>query len=208
MNKSSSDVSSPEKEVQAVKVEKGEKGDKEQREHSAGQEVAVKTGSEAAMPSANVAEVSPSHLLSPIREVERFFDRLWPRMLMRPLSLDWPSWGGIEELVKNVRVPPINVIDRDDDVLLHIELPGIEKKNIHLSVSDNVLVIKGSSSRRSESKEHDFVRREFAQQDFSRSLILPEGVNADKAVAHLKDGVLEVVLPKEKSLKRRAIEVQ
>lgn len=155
-----------------------------------------------------IAETRPSQLFNPAREVERFFDRLMPHAWMRPFGLDWPAWGGMEETFKNVRAPRLDVIDRDQEILVLAELPGVEKKNIDVSVSDNVLVIKGSVSRESEKQKEGYFRREIARNDFSRSLALPEEVEATKINASLKNGVLEVVLPKKESVQRRPVEVK
>lgn len=170
------------------------------------QEVAVSTVS--TEPRHEIAETHPSQLFSPAREVERFFDRLMPRAWMHPFGLDWPAWGGMEEALKSVRAPRLDVIDRDKEILVRAELPGVEKKNVDVSLSDNVLVIKGSVNRESEKQKEGYFRREIARNDFSRSLALPEGVEMTKINASLKNGVLEVVLPKKESVQRRPVEVK
>lgn len=179
------------------------------------QEVAVSTRSRpeqelaaSAKPFAGIAEMHPSQLFSPVREVERFFDRLMPQAWMRPLNLDWPDWGGLEESFRNVRAPKLDVIDRDKEFLVRAELPGVDRKNVDVSVNDNVLIIKAGVCRESEKKDEGYYRREIARSDFSRSLALPEGVDAAKISASLKNGMLEIVLPKEAAVQRRAVEVK
>lgn len=167
------------------------------------QEVAVST-----KPSTEIAETLPTNFFSPIREVERLFDRLLPSAWMRPMSLDWPAWGGFEETFKNLRTPRLDVVDRDKEVLIRVELPGVEKKDVEVSVSDNILAIKGSVHRESENEKEGYFRREISQSDFSRSLSLPAGVDATKVSASLNNGVLEVSLPKNENAQRRTIEVK
>lgn len=165
-------------------------------------------GSVATRSPQEIAETRPAQLFSPVREVERFFDRLMPHAWMRPLNLDWPAWSGLEESLRNIRAPRLDVIDRDKEILIRVELPGVEKKNVDLSVSDNVLVIKGSVDHETEEKKAGYFRREIAHSNFSRSLELPDGVDAEKVSASLKNGILEIVLPKEESLQRRSVEVK
>lgn len=179
------------------------------------QEVAVSTKPRSeqevaapAKPRTEIAETRPSQLFSPVLEVERMFDRLLPNMWMRPLTLDWPAWGGLTESLTNIRAPRLDVVDRDKEILVRVELPGVEKKNVEVSVSDNVLVIKGSVNKDSEKKGEGYFRREISHSDFSRSLALPEGVDSTKISASLKNGMLEIVLPKEESVQRRAVEVK
>lgn len=157
---------------------------------------------------AEIAETLPTQLFSPMREVERMFDRLLPHAWMRPLAVDWPAWSGLEESLKQLRSPRLDVVDRDKDILIRAELPGVEKKDVDVSVSDHVLVIKASVSRESEKKGEGYFRREIAQSDFSRSLALPDGVDTAKISASMKNGMLEIVLPKNESVQRRAVEVK
>lgn len=167
------------------------------------QEVIVST-----KPGSEIAETRPSKLLNPAIEMERFFERLLPHSWMRPLNLDLLSWSGIEDSFKNIREPRLDVIDRDKDVLIRAELPGVEKKNVEVSVSDHLLVIKGGVSREAEERKEGYFRREISHSDFSRSLALPDGVDSTKISASLKNGILEIVLQKEESVQRRVVEVK
>jgi len=159
-------------------------------------------------PNTEIAETLPSNLFSPIREMERLFDRLLPHAWMRQMSLDWPAWSGMEEPFKGLRTPKLDVIDHDKEIIIRVELPGVDKKDVDVSVNDSVLVIKGSVYRESENEKKGYYRREIAQSDFSRSLALPAGVDATKISASLKNGILEIQLPKDESVKRRSVEVK
>jgi HSP20 family protein len=160
-------------------------------------------------PRTEITEARPATMFGPLDEVERLFDRLMPRSWMRPMAWNWPAWGGgLEESLGNLRVPQLDVIDRDKDILIRVDLPGVEKKDIDVSISDSALVIKGSVSREAKEQRKDYYRCEIEQGNFSRSLALPSGVDSTKINAHLKDGVLEIVLPKEESAQRRTVEVK
>lgn len=165
-------------------------------------EVAVST-----KPRPEAAEPRPGQMFGPLEEVERLFDRLMRRSWMRPMGWNWPLWTGQEALAA-IRVPQVDVIDRDQDILVRVEVPGVERKDIEVSLSDSTLLVKGRVYRESQTQHHDYFRCEIEQGDFSRSLALPAGIDTAKIGASLKDGVLEIRLPKEESAQRRTVEVK
>lgn len=159
-------------------------------------------------PRTKITEFPMATRFTPLDEVERLFDRLMPRSWMRPMAWNWPLWGNdIEEELQNIRVPQMNVIDHDKEILMRIEVPGVEKKDIDISVTDNTLSIKGSTKREVSEEKGDYFRCEISQGNFSRSMTLPSGVDSSKISASLKDGVLEVTLPKTEDVQRRSVEI-
>lgn len=159
-------------------------------------------------PRAELAEARPSQIFSAADEVERLFERLMPRNWLSTMNWNWPLWGGLEEALHSMRQPQMDVIDRDKDMLIRLEVPGVEKKNLEVSVTDSTLLIKGGVTHEITERKKDYVRSEIAHGDFSRTLSLPAGVDASKIAASLKDGILEVILPKEESIQRRAVEIK
>jgi HSP20 family protein len=143
----------------------------------------------------------------PIAEMERAFDRVfgrnWPSL--KRMS-DFPALDNLFE-VEGMRMPSLDVIDRDGEVLVRAEIPGIEKKDINISLTDNVLTIKGESKQEEKEEKGDYYRHEISSSSFARSVTVPTSVDVSKAVANLKDGVLEIKLPKAESSKRRNITV-
>ncbi|MEN9481695.1 MAG: hypothetical protein RLZZ298_3090 [Pseudomonadota bacterium] len=159
-------------------------------------------------PREQIIESSPGPRFGSLDEVERLFDRLMPRAWMRPMAWHWPLWNDqIEEQLKSIRVPQMDVVDRDKEILIRVEVPGVEKKDIDISVSDSTLSIKGSCKRQAEEEKDNYYRCEISQGNFSRSMALPSGVDSSKISASLKDGVLEVCLPKTEQVQRRSVEV-
>ena len=154
------------------------------------------------------AKTSWLALHHPIAEMERAFDRFfrrnWPSL--RHWS-DFPSLDNLFE-VEGMRIPSLDVVDRDSEVLVRAEIPGIEKKDINISLTDNILSIKGQSSSEKNEEKGDYHRHEISSSSFARSVTVPASVDVSKAVASLKDGVLEISLPKTESSKRRNIEVK
>jgi HSP20 family protein len=107
-----------------------------------------------------------------------------------------------------VRLPSLDVVDRDNEILVRAEIPGIDKKDLDISLTDNLLTIKGQSSSEKKEEKGDYHRQEISRSSFSRSVMLPGAVDASKASSTLKDGVLELTLPKMETSKRRSIKVQ
>ena len=93
-------------------------------------------------------------------------------------------------------VPVCDVFGREGDLIVHLEVPGIEpEKDVTIQVEDDVLVIRGERSTNEEVEEKDYYRMESSYGSFERRLPIPEGVKEDDIVATYADGVLEIVLP-------------
>jgi len=161
-----------------------------------------------APPRGGVAEFRSVQMVSATEEVECLFDRLMPRGWLAPTAWDGPLWGAVDGVPPGVRVPQVDMIDRDQDVLIRVELPGVEKRDLEISVSDSTLVIKGRVSREVKAQKKDYFRSEIAHGHFSRSLFIPAGVDTAKISANLKDGILEVLLPKDESVQHRRVEMK
>ena len=153
---------------------------------------------------------SSSHALSALHslsEAEQLFERIlgrrWPTLMRWH---DSPLLSGrFEDLA--LRMPHVDVIDRDTEVVVRAEMPGIDKKDLDISLSDNLLTIKGHTHTEKKEEKGDYHRHEISSSSFARSVTLPAAVDASKANAALKDGVLEINLPKPESSKRRNISV-
>jgi HSP20 family protein len=147
-------------------------------------------------------------LQHPIAEMERAFDRFfgrgWPSLWR---SRDLPALDTLFEF-EGQRLPSLDVVDRDNEIMVRAEVPGIEKKDLNISLTDNLLTIKGQTSSEKKEEKGDYYKREISSSSFARSFTLPSAVDASKVAASLKDGVLEITLPKMESSKRRNIPVQ
>jgi HSP20 family protein len=150
-----------------------------------------------------ITRVTPTRALSPFDEMERMFDEFFPRSWMRPFRFAWPEMPAAFE----GRVPRVDVIDRENDILVRAELPGVDKKDVDISMSDNMVTIKGSTRHEEKEEKGDYYRCEISRGSFSRSVALPADVEGDKAKASFKDGVLELTVPKSQKAKRRTIKL-
>jgi len=106
------------------------------------------------------------------------------------------------------RLPSLDVINRDSEIVIKAEVPGFDKKDISVSIADGILTIKGESSSESKEEKGDYYRREISSSSLARSISLSGNVDESKVVANLKNGILEVTLPKTKTSKPRKVEVQ
>lgn len=104
--------------------------------------------------------------------------------------------------------PVVDVVENADSVTVKAELPGIDPKDVDISVSGDTLTIKGEKKEEKEEKGKSFYRVERTYGSFCRSISLPTGVEADKAKADYKDGVLSVTLPKSEKVKAKKIPIK
>ena len=93
--------------------------------------------------------------------------------------------------------PSVNVVENDKTFKVKAELPGIDEKDIDISISDSSLTIKGEKSEEKEDEKDNYVLKECSYGSFQRSFLLPSSVNTDKAEASFKKGVLTITIPKK-----------
>ena len=147
---------------------------------------------------------APSRAVRPFEEMERMFDEFFGRGWLRPFRFERmlePSlaWEG--------RLPKLDVIDRDNEVLVRAEVPNVKKEDLDISITGDLFTIKGQTRREEKEEKGDYYRCEVSQGSFSRTVTLPAMVDETKAKAELKDGMLEVTLPKTEKSKKRAIRI-
>ena len=104
-------------------------------------------------------------------------------------------------------IPPVDIFEQGDDLVLRAEVPGVGRKDIDIRVEDNRLVIQGQRTREAGFDEESAYRLERAYGTFTRSFLLPETVDAGRIHAGYRDGVLEVRLPKTEAARPRKIEI-
>ncbi|HEX6459327.1 MAG TPA: Hsp20/alpha crystallin family protein [Thermoleophilaceae bacterium] len=101
----------------------------------------------------------------------------------------------------------MDLIEAEDHFLLKADLPGVSEEDVTIEVQDNVLTVSGERKAEHERKEKGFYRLERSFGRFSRSLTLPEGVDADAISASFDKGVLAVSIPKPEERKPRRISI-
>jgi HSP20 family protein len=103
--------------------------------------------------------------------------------------------------------PAVDMFEKDDQVVIKAELPGLEKKDISLDLQNGVLTLKGERKYENEVKEENYYRREMSCGKFIRSFTLPGDVDADKIKAEFQNGLLTVEVPKPEEHKPKQIPV-
>ncbi|HOB34756.1 MAG: Hsp20/alpha crystallin family protein [Firmicutes bacterium] len=115
----------------------------------------------------------------------------------------------VEPLFQSFNTPRVDLFETDSELVAVCEIPGIEKKeDIHVDVSDNVLIISGSVRRWGEVKDDAFHRRERYAGHFTRSVGLPMPVKGDEIKATYRNGLLEVRMPKAEQTATRRIDIE
>ena len=104
--------------------------------------------------------------------------------------------------------PPLDVSETEENILVKVEVPGIEPKDIDISVSGDTLTIKGEkkSEKEEKGKNYHFIERSYGS--FSRSVGLPASVKFEQVKAEYKKGILEITLPKSEKSKIKKIPVK
>ncbi|HSN05483.1 MAG TPA: Hsp20/alpha crystallin family protein [Nitrospira sp.] len=162
---------------------------------------------EKAKASKEVAVKKPTEILPRGSEIDRWFDRLTEDFWRRPfpslmLGDRWPA------PMISLKAPSLDVFEEKDELVVRADLPGMNKEEIEVTVTDDVVTIKGEKKKEEEVKEKDYYRRERSYGSFVRSVQLPCEVKSDQIKANFKDGVLEVRMPKTEEAKKKAVSVK
>jgi HSP20 family protein len=104
--------------------------------------------------------------------------------------------------------PSVDMHETKDDLVLRVELPGVNEKDVTVSITGDLLTIRGERRWEDESKDQKFLHVERVYGQFERLIQLPMAVQADKVKAGYRDGVLEITLPKAEELKPREIKIE
>jgi len=104
--------------------------------------------------------------------------------------------------------PSVDIFEKDDEMVVHAELPGVKKDDISLDLKENVLSIKGRRESEEEIDEDGYYRKERHFGAFQRSIPLTESIDPEKVKATFKDGVLEVRVPGSQSKEMRRISIE
>jgi HSP20 family protein len=132
----------------------------------------------------------------PFREMER-----WARRFPRFFE-EWPFFEREEFF------PALESFVKNGNLVVRVDVPGVEPKDIDVSVVGNVLRIKGERKEEKEVKSEDYITRESSYGAFERHMALPEGANTEKITANFKNGVVEITMPVAKAVEGKKIPLQ
>ena len=133
----------------------------------------------------------------------------------QPLSLDlldnvshWFDDFVTEPILGGTTVPAVDVRETDSEYLMEVELPGLTDKDVEVKLDNNLLTLSSAKDEKKEEKKNGYVLRERRTARFSRSFVLPEGIDREKIAAEFKNGVLSLSFPKVPAAKPKTIEVK
>lgn len=104
--------------------------------------------------------------------------------------------------------PPVNLFNGPEDVLVQFEMPGVKREDLDLSITGETLVVKGAMRPQDGEDKFQYQRRERGTGEFSRTVVLPDKVEAEKVDAQLAGGILTIRLPKSEAAKPKQIRVK
>lgn len=135
-----------------------------------------------------------AHVLTPFEEMEKRFASMFHRgglfpLLERPHL--WDNWSLFEG-----KMPSVDMIDKKGKIIIKAELPGVDKKDVDVSVTDHTVTIKGTTSTDEEEEKGNYYRREISSGSFERVLAIPGNVDTENVKAKFRNGVLKLTLPK------------
>lgn len=129
------------------------------------------------------------------REMDRLFERVFE-----------PKWTEVEAMTE--WWPRIDLSETDAALVVKAEIPGVEAKDIQVSLQDQVLTVKGEKRQEKEEKDEQYHRVERSYGSFARTVTLPATVDPEKVTADFKDGLLTITLPKTPAAKGTFIPVK
>jgi HSP20 family protein len=145
--------------------------------------------------------------VSPWDEMERWFDEFGRQGWLHPFRWEWPLRTEPMTLFEG-KMPKVDVIEREAEIIVRAELPGVEKEGVDVTVTDHTLILRAETKHEEKEEEGKYFRQEMSHGEFQRTLQLPDAVDEEKAKATFRNGVLEITLPKLEKTLRTKIRVE
>ncbi len=145
---------------------------------------------------ADLVRWNPAREMMSLREA---MDRLFEESFLRP------SWFGFADSAEALL--PLDIYETEDHVVVKAAAPGVSPKDIEVTITGNVLTIKGEVKAEEKVEKGNYLRQERRYGSFCRQVALPDGVKTDNVQATFKDGVLSLELPKTETAKTKTVKV-
>jgi len=141
---------------------------------------------------------------SPFFALQHRMNRMFDDFLGEPFDLFGTNAGA------NMFMPAMNISEMENQIVITADMPGVEEKDLDISIVKGELTIKGEKKKETEEKNKNYYRMERSYGSFSRTVALPEGVDETKINAELKKGVLRLTIPRlaEAVPQRKKIEIK
>jgi HSP20 family protein len=138
----------------------------------------------------------------PFRDLMAMQDRM-TRLFDETLSRIWK-----EELPRGVWSPPVDILEKENEVILKVDLPEMNQNDVDIKVEENMLIIRGERKFIKETPSGNYLQIERPYGTFQRTFAIPRVIDQEKIKATYKDGVLRVVLPKREEVHPKQILVE
>lgn len=132
-------------------------------------------------------------IFSHAKHVEQAFPTLFPRLAFVDRADEYPY---------------VNVAEYKDEIQVVVEIPGVPKENVKIQLHDGMLTISGERKAPENIKDTQWLRQEISYGAFSRTIQLPERIDAEKVAAEYQNGVLRVIVPKHEAAKPKEITIR
>lgn len=139
----------------------------------------------------------PSDVMNMQREINRMFDSFFRGAAADDDAFVTSDW-----------IPAVDIAEHDNEYLVKLELPGVSKDDVKITMQNNILSVRGEKKNEKDSKGSNYHRVERSYGAFQRTFALPSTVKADRIDASYSDGILTIVLPKAEEARAKQIEVK
>ncbi|MGA2586097.1 MAG: Hsp20/alpha crystallin family protein [Candidatus Aminicenantales bacterium] len=112
-----------------------------------------------------------------------------------------------KELSASTWAPAVDIFETESELMMTVEVPGIDEKDIEIKIEDNTLTLKGERKFEKETKEENYHRIERSYGSFYRAFTLPNSIDPDKIQAEHENGVLKITMAKRQELKPRKVKI-
>lgn len=146
-------------------------------------------------------QITKHSLFSGLSELRETLDRIF-----EPTPFDRENW--LSNVVGTNWTPSIDIKEQDNQYIVHADVPGVDPKNIEVTMDKGMLTIKGHTETKTKDEQKDYLRIERSQGLFYRSISLPTVADSSKISAKTKNGVLEIIIPKTKESQTQKIQIK
>lgn len=156
--------------------------------------------------SSNITNLQSPRSISIFDDFDKMLETFSSRGWMSPVRWNWPLKSDFQSALSSA-IPDVDVIERDGEIIVKANLPGVDKKDIDISLTKDRVTIKGKTHHEEKEEKGDYYRSEITKGTYVRTLTLPATINEDKASAKYTDGVLELILPKTEVAHRKNVKI-
>ncbi len=148
-------------------------------------------------------------ITTPFSSMIKMFDEMVEDLLSDRFFSSFRIPSLLEPAVQVARwSPSVDIAEDDKQIMINVDLPGIDEKDLKVEMEGNSLIISGKREQTEKEETANYIRQERWYGEFYRSFTLPESADLDKIEARYNNGILQITIPKKEDARRREIEIQ